>query len=203
MISCRIKITPQEVLLNGRRLELSSTGDDLITELYRVYLAPYPKFFKMDALCKLGYVGTEMMLDYLSGSGKGKNREIEPCSDRAVILFNRSSSLNADRHFEATVTDRGNFFPSPAVFVYTLPNIVTGEIAIRNRYCGETSFYVLKERDLDTIARHIGYAFEDSETTSVIGGWVDYMDGNDFEALMFIADREGLGVINEMKQEQL
>lgn len=201
MISCRIKITPHEVLLNGRRVELSSTGDDLITELYRMYLAPYPKFFKMDALCKLGYVGAEMMLDCLSGSGKGKNREIIPCSDRAVILFNRSSSLNADRHFESTVADRDNFFPSPAVFVYTLPNIVTGEIAIRNRYCGETSFYLLKEKDWDIIARHIGYAFDDSETVSVIGGWVDYMDSGDFEARMFIADREGLCVINEMKQE--
>lgn len=189
MVNCWIKITPREVILNGEKIELSSTGDALLTELYRERLAPYPKFFKMDALCKLGYVGAEMLLDSLSGSGKGNPREIVPCSNRAVILFNRSSSLNADSHFEETIGDRDNFFPSPAVFVYTLPNIVTGEIAIRNKYFGETSFYVLKEKDLMAIAEHVEYAFEESETASILWGWVDYMNEDDFEALMLISDR--------------
>ena len=113
-----------------------------------------------------------------------------PCSDGAVILFNRSSSFNADSHFEETIRDRNNFFPSPAVFVYTLPNIVTGEIAIRNKYFGETSFYVLKEKKLDVIAEHVEYAFEDdSETASILWGWVDYMNTDDFEALMLVSDR--------------
>ncbi len=189
MVNCWIKITPREVILNGEKIEVSSTGDALLTELYRERLAPYPKFFKMDALCKLGHVGAEMMLDCLSGSGKENPREIVPCSDVAVVLFNRSSSFNADSHFEETIRDRENFFPSPAVFVYTLPNIVTGEIAIRNKYFGETSFYVLKEKDLDVVAEHVEYAFEESETNYVLWGWVDYMNEDDFEALMFVSDR--------------
>ena len=189
MVNCWIKITPREVILNGEKIEVSSTGDALLTELYRERLVPYPKFFKMDALCKLGHVGAEMMLVCLSGSGKENPREIVPCSDVAVVLFNRSSSFNADSHFEETIRDRENFFPSPAVFVYTLPNIVTGEIAIRNKYFGETSFYVLKEKDLDVVAEHVEYAFEESETNYVLWGWVDYMNEDDFEALMFVSDR--------------
>ncbi|MBO7645775.1 MAG: 3-oxoacyl-ACP synthase, partial [Prevotella sp.] len=39
----------------------------------------------------------------------------------AVILFNRSSSVIADREFEKTIKDDADFFPSPSLFVYTLP----------------------------------------------------------------------------------
>ena len=61
-----------------------------------------------------------------------------PREDRAVVFFNRSASLQADTAYQATIQDPDNFYPSPAAFVYTLPNIVTGEIAIRNKYFGET-----------------------------------------------------------------
>ena len=42
--------------------------------------------------------------------------------------------------FQETIQHADSYYPSPALFVYTLPNIVTGEIAIRNKYYGETSF---------------------------------------------------------------
>ena len=63
-----------------------------------------------------------------------------------VILFNKTSSEMADREFEETIMDE-NFFPSPSLFVYTLPNICTSEIAIRYNIQVETSFYILRERD--------------------------------------------------------
>ncbi|MBQ3833189.1 MAG: 3-oxoacyl-ACP synthase, partial [Bacteroidales bacterium] len=108
-------------------------------------------------------------------------------------------SLNADTKYQATIQEVDNFFPSPAIFVYTLPNIVTGEIAIRNFYYGETNFIVLDCMDLHTIAEQIANAFQDSETESVLTGWVDCYDENHFEARMLIINRNE-NILNELNK---
>ena len=108
----------------------------MLVELYREYVKDYPKFFKMDTLSRLGFMAAELLLQ-----AEGAERFV-PREDRAVILANRSASIKNDKDYLETISE-GNYYPSPALFVYTLPNIVTGEIAIRNKYLGETAFYVL------------------------------------------------------------
>ena len=105
-----------------------------------------------------------------------------PRDDRAVVLFNHSGSLEADLHYQSTISDPDNFFPSPSVFVYTLPNIITGEIAIRNKYHGETSFYVMDNRNEQTIRQIVDTALAADGTDSVLTGWVDFVDGNHYSA---------------------
>ena len=175
-----VYINPESVMVNGQAWAHNGKGSALLTELYRAHIGDYPKFFKMDTLCKLGFVASELLLQ-----AEGKKR-FEPCEDRAVVFFNRCASLQADNAYQATIQDPDNFFPSPAAFVYTLPNIVTGEIAIRNKYFGETSFIVLPERNLEVITQQLQNAFQDPMTTSIIGGWLDCTDENHFEAELFI-----------------
>ena len=177
-----IRITDETVVFNGEKLPHETTGNALLTELYRNHIGDYPKFFKMDALCKLGFVASELLL------GKEENR-FAPREDRAIVFFNRSGSLNADTHYQATIQDPENFFPSPAAFVYTLPNIVTGEIAIRNKYYGETSFIVLEQADSAIMARQLLNAFHDSATQSILGGWINCDDDEHFDARLFIIER--------------
>ena len=179
----RVYINPETVMVNGKTLAHQGTGSALLTELYRAYIGDYPKFFKMDTLSKLGFVASELLLQV-----EGKPR-FEPCEDRAVVFFNRSASLQADTAYQATIQDPDNFFPSPAAFVYTLPNIVTGEIAIRNKYFGETSFMVLPDRDPQIMAQQLQHAFLDPMTTSVLGGWLDCTDEDHFEAELFIISK--------------
>ena len=179
-----IEITTEGIVLNGQRLETSGNGSEMLTDAYRRYVGDYPKFFKMDGLSRLGFIASELILQRL-----GEER-FTPRTDRAVILFNRSGSIEADGHYQSTISDPDNFFPSPSVFVYTLPNIVTGEIAIRNKYQGETSFFVLEHEDQPTIQAMIEASFEDEGTTSVLAGWVDYTDAHHFEARMKIIIKE-------------
>lgn len=114
-----------------------SSADDL-TALYREHVGDYPKFFKMDPLSRLGFIGTELLL---------KQTGVSLSENSHVIFANRSASIANDRLYEATIADPEQYFPSPAVFVYTLPNIVTGEIAIRHHLHGESMFYVLESED--------------------------------------------------------
>ena len=59
---------------------------------------------------------------------------------------------------------------------------MTGEIAIRNKYLGETSFFVLDRQDGPAMQDLIEAALTDGCTTSLLTGWVDYFDDNHFEA---------------------
>ena len=179
----KVYINPETVMVNGKALAHQETGSALLTELYRAHIGDYPKFFKMDTLSKLGFVASELLLQ-----AEGKPR-FEPSEDRAVVFFNRSASLQADTAYQATIQDPDSFFPSPAAFVYTLPNIVTGEIAIRNKYFGETSFMVLPDRDPQIMAQQLQHAFLDPMTTSVLGGWLDCTDEDHFEAELYIISK--------------
>ena len=139
------------------------------------------KYYKMDGLSRLGLISAELLLRQ-----EGRERFV-PCDDRAVILFNKSSSIVSDRKFLETITGEDNYFPSPSVFIYTLPNLVAGEIAMRNKYHGETSFYITSKRDDDMALEVITSAFSDKTTNSVLGGWIDYRNDNCFEADLIIA----------------
>ena len=197
MLKHFVIITPETVKLNGTDMNHAEQGNALLTELYRAYVGDYPKFFKMDTLSKLGFVASEMLL-----KDEGQERFV-PREDRAVVLFNKTASLQADTNYQATIQDPENFFPSPAAFVYTLPNIVTGEIAIRNKYYGETSFIVLDSCDAQIMARQLMNAFQDPMTQSILGGWLDCNDENHFEARLFLIEKQQFNDVASIETELL
>ena len=163
------------------------SGTDL-TVLYRAEVGDYPKFFKMDTACKLGFLLAERLAD---------EPRFTPREDRAVLMFSTCGSLCNDRHYEESVRE----FPSPSLFVYTLPNIITGEIAIRNKYEGETSAYVQERFDPETFVAVVRQAFLDEVTGSVLCGWVDARSDDDFTAFAFLVERDGPG--NEFNVKNL
>jgi len=164
---CRIK--ERSATVNGRIVFESKTTKkcmkDVLSEIFESLKTDYRKFYKMDALSKLGFLASEFVL-------QGFNRD-EPKQDMAVALFNRSSSLEADVNYQKTIQDRENFFPSPSDFVYTLPNIVMGEIAIRNKIYGETAFYVLPQFNSDAICNTVSDLLLQAEMKHVLAGWVE------------------------------
>ena len=133
-----VSITPERIVVSGRTLELEGRGSGLLTSAYRKHVAGWPKFFKMETLSRVAFIASEL-LPGMDDMPEGQDfRE-----DRAVILFGSTASYSADCAYQATVADAANYYPSPAIFVYTLPNIACGEIAIRRHLRGETAFYVI------------------------------------------------------------
>ena len=177
----QVLITPKGVWLDGNACELDNenNGHSLLTAIYKKYIGNYPKYYKMDGLCRLGFVASELLLQVEKTTNK-----LDHIFDkeRAIMLFNRSSSISSDKRYLSSISDKDNYFPSPSVFVYTLPNIVTGEIAIRNNYHGETSFYILPRKDEEQMQTIIETAFVDKKTKSLLTGWLDYEDSGHFEA---------------------
>ena len=176
-VSHKVRLTSDSVTLDGQVVPTQSKGRDMLTELYKKYVGDYPRYYKMDILSKAAFVCSEMLLE-AEGNRDGHGE------DRAVILFSHTASIASDRAFLRTITD--GYYPSPSVFVYTLPNIAAGEIAIRNGYHGETAFYVLPQKADDMINMIVEASFGDRGTQSSICGWINCDDENIFEAEMAI-----------------
>ncbi|MCF0167005.1 MAG: 3-oxoacyl-ACP synthase, partial [Bacteroidales bacterium] len=94
--------------------------------------------------------------------------------------FNGASTIVQDRRHVESFAGVEGFFPSPSVFLYTLPNIAVGEIAIRHGIKGETGLYILQEKDWNLMETIIGASLPKSATA--ISGWVDCRTENDYEA---------------------
>ena len=184
----RVVITPEGVTIDGQPQTVTTIGKALLTELYRTHVGDYPKFYKMDGLSKLGFLAAELLT---TAEAKAQATETEPqpveTEQRAVILFNHSSSTDTDQQYLASIRPE-DYFPSPSLFVYTLPNIVTGEIAIRHHLHGETSFYNLASRQEPLISQIQQAALADTATRSLITGWIDYEDEAHFCADMYILE---------------
>ena len=175
-----VRITPEGVTLCGEALPVEGAkGKSMLTALYRKYVGDYPKFYKMDLLSRLGFIAAELLFQK-----EGAHAAFD--QSRAVLLFGQSASCVADRSFEATIQPGDNYFPSPADFVYTLPNIVLGEIAIRHQLHGETCYFALSERDDALIHQLVSQAFLDPATTSALYGWIDAPDDDHFVAELYI-----------------
>lgn len=193
-----IRITPEEVILDQRKLwernqnanekleEQEGAGHhSLLTSLYKQMIGNYPKFYKMDGLSRLGFVASEILLNAEKGETDVERREEEGerlLEERAIIFFNHSSSIASDRNYKESINDKDNYFPSPSIFVYTLPNIVTGEIAIRNHFHGETSFFILPDKDEKMMEEILQASCRDDQSKSFLTGWIDYEDERHFEA---------------------
>ena len=159
--------------------------DGGLTALYRSMDVNYPKFFKMDRMSKAGFLAAETVL------GEAGLRNEEPKEDISIVLVNSTSSTVDDIEFQKSIGPQ-EYFPSPSLFVYTLSNVVCGEIAIRNRILGETSFYVQEAFDAAFLARAVRWAFADPAIKKVLCGWTECLTG-DHVCHMMLVERENSG----------
>ena len=184
-INAYCRITNNGVWINGEEKKIESFGENsqFLDNIYRSLDIQYLKFFKMDRLSKAGFLSTEIVMNTM------KIEKDLSKKDYAIICFNRSSSLDDDAVYQKTIQDELNYFPSPSVFVYTLPNIVTGEIAIRHKIYGETSFYITEKFSAKQIFNPITDIFKSGNISALLCGWIEcYKDVCDV-LMMYISQK--------------
>lgn len=165
------KITDQTVIINDNVFlkDTESTDfDQFAKKLYKEHLEKYSKFYKMDPLAKLAYLACELALkenNFLSGFKSDKI---------GVVLGNSTSTIITDSKYWDTVKDRNNYFPSPSDFVYTLPNIMIGEICIKNKIYGENCCLITGKNDLEPVFNYVTLLFESNICDACIAGYVEF-----------------------------
>lgn len=192
-------ITPQKIKVDGKDLfefEGHESPEMSLARTYRQMGLNYLKFFKMDNLSKLAILGAEAIFrDTIHYS-------IEDKGNYAVVLANASSSLVTDTNFQKTISDPGNYFPSPSLFVYTLPNITIGEICIKHKIYGENVFLVSQRFSAENIYFYVNDLFNKTNTYNCIAGWAE-CSRNYFEAFLFLVEKGKQGnpfEVNELNK---
>ena len=176
-----IEIEPGRIDIDGQSEQLSPADGSMLSALYRERAGGYPKYHKMDGLSRLGWLAAELLT-------RAEGKEFVS-GERGVIVCTRHASMSTDRRYKATIA-ADDYYPSPSLFVYTLPNIVTGEIAIRHKYYGESACYVLPDEQSDMIHLLMRTTLADRGMGSVLGGWADYEDEEHFRVHFVIMERE-------------
>jgi len=162
---------------------------------YRYLKPSYNKFFKMDEISKLGFLAAEVLISDIELSSYNED-------DISIILSNSDSTLVTDKKHQVTVEDYDNFFPSPKVFVYTLPNIMIGEISIRHKLRGENTFFIVEKFNEELIVNHINSLFLTHKSKAFVGGWVNQSE-DDYEAFLFWVSDKGNVPFNAIEMKQL
>ena len=165
--------------------EIFSTFAGFLKALYKKEQLSYPKFYKMDSLSKLGFLTSEKLLTESNVLDHYLKEEI------GIVIFNSSASLDTDIGFQKTIQDKSNYFPSPSVFVYTLPNIMIGEICIRHKIKGENAFLVSEKFDADLLIDNVTSMMESDRIQACLCGWVEIL-GDDYESILFLVEKESL-----------
>lgn len=186
-------ISKFSIIRNGRivtdegQFDFPVVADDakFLKGIYKELKIDYPKFYKMDRLCKLAFLTAEYLFKDSDLLEAYKPEEV------AMIFSNANSSMDVDIKHNASIGDRGSYFPKPALFVYTLPNIMLGELSIRHLLRGENIFFVSEKFDSKFIIDYTVDLLDTTRHKACIIGWVDYME-QDFESAMFFVEKASL-----------
>lgn len=190
-------IVPERVITDGQqllKLDPQETPEKSIIQTYHELKLNYVKFFKMDNLSKLAILASESLL-------KGTSLyNTEDKNDLAIVLSNASSSLVTDVNFQKTIYNPENYFPSPSLFVYTLPNISIGEICIKHKIYGENVFLISRKFDSELLYFNVNELFEKANVKYCITGWVEFNETG-YEAMLLLVNKDSS--LNKFELEKI
>ena len=186
-ISHWVRINKLSALRDDEPIEaVGETGEALSPEdFYRKQGFAYPKFFKMDVLSKWAWLGAECLLKKESGfvyDGIDKAKV-------AVVLATASGCLDVDKKYQQSILS----IPSPALFVYTLSNIMLGEICIRHGFKGEQTCLVNDGPDSNELYFWVNDLLENRGMQACLCGWVDAVNyQHDVSMFWVVKKKNGL-----------
>ncbi len=176
------KIKDNKVNLSGEIIFDDNTSEvkDFLKNIYKFLNIKYSKYFKMDDLSKLAFLTSEILLNKVRFDHKNVG----------IVFSNSASSLDTDRKHQNSINDSDNYFPSPAIFVYTLPNIGIGEISIRHGIKSENAFFIFEKFNADFHQKYESILINNDKCESVLSGWVNVDKGN-YEAFVYLVSKNG------------
>lgn len=170
--SATVGINAGEVIVNDSVVFSDKSADfgTFIREAFKSRGENNMKFYKMDDLCKLGYVAAAWLLD---GIEFGE----EECG---MALSGKYGCLDTDMKHQQIIDREGDAASSPAVFVYTLPNVVAGEISIRHHIKGENTWFWSDDRTMSDLKHYASLMVGASDLRYCIIGHLDFLNGEYF-----------------------
>lgn len=190
-ISSSCVIEDNSVFLSGKNsFVLENTSfSEFSKAAYKNFEIEYPKFFKMDNLSKLAFLSAELLLKDVAQSNGEEN-------NIALVFANRSSSLDTDVKYQGSIASKENYFPSPAVFVYTLPNICIGEVSIKHNLKSENAFFVFEDFPAEFMLHYANNLLESEKAEKVLCGWTELYQEN-YRAVVYLVEKKPTNALSQ------
>lgn len=150
------------ISLDGKALYQATEKDpqQIPVNIYQQMGLAYAKFFKMDPLSRVAFLAAELVIPQPPTENK---------DHIATILSTTSGCLEVDKKFDET----RQTLASPALFVYTLPNIMLGEICIRNGFKGEQMCTIAEGPDAHWFDFYVNDLLHHRGTEACLCGYVE------------------------------
>ena len=189
-ISKYLSIDANRIAVDGKVLLEHNDGGLVAEDAYRALAISYPKFFKMDLLCKWATLSAECLLKNDSNKEQSQRYVYEGLDKNAiaVVLMTASGCLDVDKkylHSMETVA-------SPALFVYTLPNIMLGEICIRHGFKGDQLSMVSEAPDVEELHFWVSDLLQNRGMDACLCGWVEAVEGKQEIRLIWVDKKSGV-----------
>lgn len=180
-ISKFVNIRKDVILENGKQIfhNQEDTFAAFMKNVYKSLNISYPKFYKMDDLCKLAFIASELLL------------QNETEKDIVLLFSNNEASLDTDLKHQQSIQNLEDYYPSPAVFVYTLPNITIGEVSIRHQLKSESAFFVAENYQTEYMLKYAEYLLKNNKAEKVLCGWIHFLEG-DYKADFYLVEKNGI-----------
>lgn len=184
-ISTYCSIRKNAISLNGKKIFQckNENFENFIRNAYHHIKVEYPKFFKMDSLSKLAFLSAEVIFSEM---------KLEEKQNTALFFANSSASLDTDIKHQKSIKNPENYYPSPSIFVYTLPNICLGEISIRHQLLTENAFFVFDAFPPSFFHSYSEILLKTNKAEKVLCGWVDLLNDNYCAFLYLVEQNSGI-----------
>lgn len=168
----RVQISQGQVNVDETSVFVSSQTDfhTFSREAFKSRGESNMKFYKMDDLCKLGYLASAWLLD---GIEYGE----EECG---IVMSGKYGCLDTDIRHQQIIDSEGDSSASPAVFVYTLPNVVAAEISIRHHIKGENIWFWSEDKTMSDIKKYASILAASRDLKYCIAAHIDFINGDYF-----------------------
>ncbi len=184
-----VKIRESKIFIDNKLVfhNNENTVYSFLKEAYSFFQLKYPKYHKMDSLSKLGILAASLLFE-----------KVEVNENTGLVFSNSASSLEVDREHSKAMQE----IVSPSIFVYTLPNIVLGEISIKYNLKGENIFFIEPQFNPELISNYVHILMDTGKSNAVVCGWIDLENG-EYDVFLSLITKEGKVLFSEENLEKL
>ncbi|QHI36888.1 hypothetical protein IMCC3317_22580 [Kordia antarctica] len=172
------EISNHTITQNGNTIfnaESSLKLNDFLFKAYKELNIKYPKFHKMDSVSKLGILTASLLF---------RQEEIthEPLSTGIIISSHSGCYVTDENYIKAIQEDPKTSYP--ALFTYTLPSIVMGEICIKENIQGENLYLVSNSFDRPFLQQMAAIMIQQKGMKKCLIGWIEITDNTNYNSYL-------------------
>lgn len=174
------EISNNTVRLNGKiifNIESAIRLNDFLFNVYNKFNINYPKFHKMDSVSKLGVLTASLLF-------KTNNTNHNPLKTGIIISSASGCYMTDLNYINALKEDPESTFP--ALFTYTLPSIVIGEICIKQDIQGENLYLISNSLESRFLKQLATIMINEKGMEKCLIGWVEITNENKYNSFLEI-----------------